>query len=269
MRILLLLGLGLCSSLVAADEVADSHDLPAVPRFPRAQLVDYSQVASQERILPAGPIRRISGQLRFEAEVASQGQLTALTYELPREHTALEAFAAARSNLQQQGASLLYWCEGRDCGSSNLWANNVFANSQLYGADEQQAYALLRLAAPADNSLLALYGITRGNRRSYLHIEQLDAAAPLGVLLPNPATLLRELRTAGSLSLAQLSDAPQEPWLQLLVRTLNLDSSLRVSVFGAQAEAWRQALLAQGILPARLELGGSTGTGLQLKVMRP
>lgn len=267
MRVLALLCL--CSGMACADEVADSHDLPAVPRFPRAQLVDYSQSISQERVLPAGPIRRISGQLRFEAEVVGQGQLTALTYELPPEHTAVQAFTAARGTLQQHGASLLYWCEGRDCGSSSLWANSVFANSQLYGTDEQQAYALLRLAAPADNSLVALYGITRGNRRSYLHVEQLDAAVPLGVLLPNPATLLRELKTSGTLSLGELNDAPQEPWLPLLRRMLELDSSLRVSLSGAQAEAWQRALQAQGILPARLQLGDATGPGLLLQVMRP
>jgi hypothetical protein len=71
---------------------------------------------------------------------------------------------------------LLFWCQARDCGESSLWANEVFGNAKLYGADEQQAYLLLRLAAPKDNTLVALYSITRGNRKAYLHVEQFDAA---------------------------------------------------------------------------------------------
>ena len=44
--------------------------------------------------------------------------------------------------LQEQGAELLYWCQGRECGASSLWANSVFGNSTLYGSDDQQAYAM-------------------------------------------------------------------------------------------------------------------------------
>ena len=36
------------------------------------------------------------------------------------------------SDLQAQDAELLYWCVGRECGSSSLWANAVFANATLY-----------------------------------------------------------------------------------------------------------------------------------------
>ena len=34
--------------------------------------------------------------------------------------------------------------QGRECGSSSLWANAVFGNSTLYGSDDQQAYALFK-----------------------------------------------------------------------------------------------------------------------------
>jgi len=77
----------------------------------------------------------------------------------------------------------------RTSGESSLWANDVFGNAKLYGADDRQAYLLLRLAAPRDNTLVALYSITRGNRKAYLHVEQFDAAAPLGDLPPTSATL--------------------------------------------------------------------------------
>src|SRR5690606_5011968 len=99
------------------------------------------------------------------------GRQTSVTYALPTGHSHLEAFAHAREALRTDGAALLYWCEGRECGSSALWANTVFANAQLNGGDDQQAYALLRLKADEDDRVLALYAVTRGNRRAYLLAE--------------------------------------------------------------------------------------------------
>ena len=144
-----------------------------------------------------------------------QGQHSAVTYELPRTHSADQVFTAAREALLEQGAELLYWCQGRECGASSLWANSVFGNATLYGSDDQQAYALLRLAEPNHESLLALYSITRGNSRAYLHVEQLDAEAHLGVLLPTPATLLRKLRTDGQLKLPDEAKA-DSAWVEVL-----------------------------------------------------
>ena len=163
---------------------------------------------------------------------------------------------------------MLFWCKARDCGESSLWANEVFGNAKLVGADGQQEYLLLRLAAPQDNSLVALYGITRGNRRAYLHVEQLDASAPLGELLPTSATLLRELKSTGELDFPALGAEPDDTWLTLISRALNLDTTLRVSLSGPQAEAWRQALVEKGVRTARLETGTGETQGLHLHLIR-
>jgi hypothetical protein len=191
-----------------------------------------------------------------------------VTYELPPEHSAIQAFTVAREALQKLDAQLLFWCQARDCGESSLWANEVFGNAKLYGADNEQAYLLLRLAAPRENTLVALYSITRGNRKAYLHVEQFDASAPLGNLLPTSATLLRELKSTGALDFPQLTDAPDETWLRLISRGLNLDTTLRVSVSGPNAEAWRQALIVQGVRAARLETGNGEGSGLHIQLLR-
>ncbi|MFJ2367607.1 DUF4892 domain-containing protein [Pseudomonas sp. NPDC087697] len=268
MRLISLLGLGCFSSLVFAADVPGSHDLPLVPRLADAQIVDYRPAAELERIYPMGSIRKISGQLRFDGQVSARGQATSVTYELPPEHSSTEAFTAAREALQKQGAELLFWCQARDCGESSLWANQVFGNAKLYGADDQQAYLLLRLAAPQDNSLVALYSITRGNRKAYLHVEQFEASTPLGELLPTSATLLRQLKDTGVLDLPHLTGDPQAVWLTLLSRGLNLDTTLRVSVSGINAEAWRQALVGQGVRAARMELGNVPATGLHIEFLR-
>ena len=251
MRTFSLLALCCFSPLLFAADVPGSQDLPVVPRMADAQIVDYRPVTELERIYPLGSIRKISGQLRFDGQVSARGQTTSVTYELPPEHSSNDAFTAAREALQKQDAQLLFWCQARDCGESSLWANEVFSNAKLYGADDQQAYLLLRLAAPQDNTLVALYSITRGNRKAYLHVEQFDAAAPLGDLLPTSATLLRELKSTGELDFPKLTGDPDEAWVRLISRGLNLDTTLRVSVSGPNAEAWRQALIGQGVRAAR------------------
>lgn len=257
----------LASAAVSAADVPGSRDIEVLPRFPGSQIVRFSEALEKERIYPLGAIRRISGRLRYEREVQAQGPYIAVTYELPRTHPADEVFTAAREAMQAQDAELLYWCQGRECGSSNLWANAVFGESILYGAEEQQAYVLMRLAAPRQDSLLALYSITRGNRRAYLHAELLAADAPLAELLPTPATLLRQLRSSGELRLPKQT-APTQAWAVLLARSLNIDSTLRVSLAGAQAEAWREALVEQRVRAARLELGDVEGEGLRISVLR-
>jgi len=256
------------SSLLFAADVPGSHDLPIVPRLADATIVDYRPAAELERVYPTGSIRKISGQLRFDGQVSARGQATSVTYELPPEHSSTEAFTAAREALQKQGAELLFWCQARDCGESSLWANDVFGNAKLYGADDQQAYLLLRLAAPKDNTLVALYSITRGNRRAYLHVEQFEAGAPLGELLPTSATLLRQLKDTGELDLPKLNAEPQPVWLTLLSRGLNLDTTIRVSVSGPNAEVWRQALIAQGVRAARMETGSADAAGLHIELLR-
>ncbi len=252
---------------VLAAEPPGSRDLDSLPRFPASKIVAFAESPQLERIYPQGSVRRISGRLRYEREILAQGRHAAVTYELPRTHSADQVFSTARETLLEQGAELLYWCQGRECGASSLWANSVFGNATLYGSDDQQAYALLRLAEPNHDSLLALYSITRGNRRAYLHAEQLDAEAPLGELLPTPATLLRQLRSDG---LLQLPDEARvdSAWAEVLARSLNLDSTLRVSLSGSQAQAWREALIAQRVREARLELGEDAGEALAVRLLR-
>jgi hypothetical protein len=268
MRSLNLLALCCFSPLLFAADIPGSQDLPILPRMTDAQIVDYRPAAELERIYPLGSIRKISGQLRFDGQVSARGNATSVTYELPPEHSATQAFTDARQALQKQGAQLLFWCQARDCGESSLWANEVFGNAKLYGSDNEQAYLLLRLAAPKDDTLVALYSITRGNRKAYLHVEQFDAAAALGDLLPTSATLLRELKSTGELDFPRLVDAPDETWLRLISRGLNLDTTLRISISGPKAEAWRQALVEQGVRAARMEAGSVEGSGLHIELLR-
>lgn len=265
----LLLCLSSYGAVSHAADVAGSQDFANVPRPVDAEIVDFRPVTELERIYPLGAIRKISGQLRFEDQVSARGNASSVTYQLPVEHSADEAFSTAREALQKQGAQLLFWCQARDCGESSLWANEVFGNSRLYGADSGQAALLLRLAAPNDDKLVALYSITRGNRRAFLHVEQFQASVPLGELRPTSATLLRELKSSGRLDLNMLDGAPAEPWITLLARMLNQDSSLRVTIYDNTSDnSWRNALINSGVRAARLEAGLRLTPGLEIDLIR-
>lgn len=248
--------------LASATLWADSLPVPV-----DARIVDHRPAVEQERVYPLGPLRKISGRLRVDDKVESRGQVSSTTYELPVERSAREAFTRARETLQQEGGYPLFWCQGRDCGEASLWANYVFANARLNGGDERQAFILLRRSADQADTLVALYSVTRGNRRAYLHVEEFVAARPLGEMLPTAATVLREMRDTGKLDYPDLSD-PQPAWATLLARSLNLDSTLRATLSGAQAEAWREALIKAGVRSARLELGDSPTDGLHLELIR-
>lgn len=262
-----MLGLILVAGSSWAADMPDSRDLPQLPRYPQSQIVDYKQTDVVGRVYPKSSLQRIGGRLRMEAQVSASGELTAITYLLSDTHSATDAFAQAKHALLQQEAELLFWCEGRDCGSSSLWANSIFERSLLYGPESQQAYLLARFPGSPD-SLVVLYGITRGNGRSYLQVEQLVPADALGELLPTPATLLRLLKDTGKLNLSRWPDSPLDPWTQLLVRTLQQDSTLQVSIGGRDAVAWREALVAKGVRVTHLELENSGSPGVYVTLLR-
>lgn len=257
------LALLLCSNMASAERFSAFLQLES---WRDASVVDQQQQVELEKIYPQGSVRRISGKLRYSGEILVRGSLELMTVQLASTHDALDAFNAARTLLQSEQADMLYWCAARECGPSNLWANDVFNNARLYGPDDRQAYAVLRLANTEQPTLLALYAITRGNGRGFVHVEYFQAEQPLSAVLPTATTLERQLRIDNQLALPNLTAEPDQAWTQLLVRALNQNSTMRVSMAGAHAALWRDALLAQGLRATRIELeSGYTQDGLLLQ----
>ncbi|MCG6542551.1 DUF4892 domain-containing protein [Pseudomonas sp. KSR10] len=267
MRSVWTVALAMLAHTASAADVPGSRDFDSLERYPQAQIVAFKEQQVLERTYPLDSIRRISGRLRMSDQVSASGQLTAATYQLPEVHTGIEAFERARNRLLQDGAELLFWCEGRECGSSSLWANDIFQRSTLYGPDARQAYLLARLPGDSDR-LMALYGITRGNGRPYLQVEQFTPDEALGVILPNPATLLRQLKSNGELWLPRLPQEPTAEWGALLANVLRLDSTMRVALAGKGAEGWREALTQERIKARRLDVERTDEDGLRIKLLR-
>ena len=261
------MSIGLTAALLSVEATAD--DLANVVPPANAEVADQKPAVAADRVYPLGAVRKISYQLRMDSQISAHGQVSSVTYELPAGASAMDALNTTRQGLQDRGGQVLFWCEARDCGESSLWANEIFGDAKLVGADEQQGVILLRHGESGADTLMALYAINRGGRRSYLHVEQFIAASPLGTVLPTPATVLRELRSTGRLDYPDLGTAPPSAdWVTLLARSLNQDSTLRVTLAGPAAEPWREALVAAGVRAARLELGDPAKAGLHIDLIR-
>lgn len=168
--LLRVLPLFLFSSMAFANEAAP---------LPKGIIIDQSaeldkQTAQTVRNyrFPLGAVVKINRDVRIDKEQQLSGQLTRTTWEMPKSFDPNELLERLRDQVISQKGEILFECEGRDCGTSNIWANDLFNNADLYGRDDYQRY----FAAELDDQYLAAYAVRRGNRRVYLHLDQITEA---------------------------------------------------------------------------------------------
>ena len=242
---------------VAATGAGAAEGL-AIEPFPRAEVArERVQQASEHRVV-IGNIRRINNQVRAERELQVVGELIRVSWRIPAGHSAREALGYAVEQLQQHPHTTLFFCEGRECGSSSLWANQVLDYSRLYGPEDNQLYLALRLDDQPQR-FISLYAITRGNQQVYLHMDQLTPEQPVTeVLYPTAGTLGKILNAENELLLPDASvgdDEQAAAWLDLVTRMLRSDIRLRVQVDGARAPEFVEGLVERGISSQRLDIG--------------
>lgn len=170
LRWLPLMAVLLVSSVQAQTDRHGSMDYPSMERFPLSYIVDYRQREVPEYRLILGGLQKVNGVVRPEGEQRVAGALTRITYRIPDGHSSEEPFRHLRNQLMEKGANVLFECQGRNCGSSNYWANSIFRYSKLYGVDRTQYY----LAAQLGQSYFVIYTVIRGNKRVYAHFEVLE-----------------------------------------------------------------------------------------------
>ena len=176
-----LAGLGLCLGLTAAFPSAiqaAEGDLPGLDRYPNATL--YQSVSREARNYPVlgSRARKIRGEIRADNEQWLDGFLERRVYEIPTGHGSDRAFEDMKKRIQALGVDVVFTCEGRDCGPSNLWANDIFGISTLYGHDREQHYQLAHRDVEGGKEYFILYAITRGTRRVYTMIDQFTVLNP-------------------------------------------------------------------------------------------
>lgn len=153
---------------------------PVVPLEPfgvsDAVFQDQSEVREYRFI--QSPVTAIGNQLSAQREWGLNGHLERLTYEIPKQHSVQEVLDHYVARVSAESGEILFRCQGRDCGRSNDWANQVFRRPGLYGQDRDQRY-LAALIPEADGGALAVavYVIRRGNQRIYAHLEWIPVSA--------------------------------------------------------------------------------------------
>ncbi|QEW07013.1 DUF4892 domain-containing protein [Nitrincola iocasae] len=165
-RIFVLVIVLISGSAMAADQLPDWFE-----PYPLSTLENETERNVPDYLLPLSQIARIQGLLRTQNEMRLSGELIRRTWQLATGNTPEQGFDHVRDQLLRAGASILYECSSRQCGASNLWANQVFAYANLLGVDSTQNY----LAAEIATGHMAVYSVRRGNGRVYLHVDYIHS----------------------------------------------------------------------------------------------
>lgn len=227
-------------------DVVGSVDYPGISRFSGARIVDYREVGDTNYRLALGRLQRVNGRVMAGREERIQGELTRITYEIPPGYSGADVFARLSTQLLAEGGEELYRCQGRACGSSNFWANDIFANRVLYGPETDQFYLASTRVADVESPGIytALYIITRGNRTVLAHLDILtlpgashseQLSAQVSGQVSTPEALLTRLQQDGVVVVPGLQFDGQdqlidEGGLALLVETLLNNPQLSVYV---------------------------------------
>jgi hypothetical protein len=166
--ILLFVLFGLCvAQPVRGADVSGARDPLGLARVPDSNIVGYEFDDSlRRREFALGRVDRSRREVRVEHEVRASATREWATYEMPR---GIPPEEVINHYLAELSIEPLFTCRGRDCGRSNLWANDIFNLATLYGPDANQFY----FAGELGDALVALYVIERGNKRVYAHLEVL------------------------------------------------------------------------------------------------
>ena len=158
-----------------AGLTSNYNDHPLLDRFPDSEIasVEFNEDANYRLVLSG--LQRTRGVVTPETSERLRGDVTKIVYEVFQEFTGEDVFRFFQEQLKERGYSDLFTCNGRSCGSSNYWANDIFRNRILYGPERNQYYLAARVDTESEMSAyVALYIITRGNRQIYAYVEIIE-----------------------------------------------------------------------------------------------
>lgn len=152
--------------------------------YHNARVLSDSSVKAEDYVFAVGSYKKVAGAWRLDRQQRLSGELNRVTLELPERNSAKNGFEFYLDQLQNFNYRELFYCKGRDCGTSNSWANNHFKILQLYGLDQFQYYGAYEVTTADEHPFyVALYAVQRGNKRVYMQIDVLhvDSEIELGV----------------------------------------------------------------------------------------
>ncbi len=164
--------------VLAIPATADNSpdDLPGLSRYPNARIELKESRDARNYPLISSRLKKVNNEVRAESSDWRDGLLERRVYQLPSGHSSESAYQHMIARLEEMGVKALFKCSSRDCGKSNLWANETFGVATLNGYDRDQFYWLGSRMADKGEEFYVLYTIKRGNRRVYLLIDRLQVS---------------------------------------------------------------------------------------------
>ncbi len=178
-RVILIWVLGLFTFLSSFASGAPPEPLALLERldtYPYTKQIAFSKQEVLDHEIGLGAIQKVRGEWRFKHSERLSGTLVSYTWQI------LDGFDSARVMedlldvlAKEEGASLLFTCQGRACGQGVQWANRVFHEQVLYGREDLQRYRVYAIEGEQTHRLV-VYSAKRTEDRQYLHVELLQIA---------------------------------------------------------------------------------------------
>ena len=252
--VILLVGFPLVSVAQFEDVVFSFSDHSLIAGFADSEIIERDLQRDINYRIVLGALERVRGEVIPEDSERLRGDVTKITYEVSQEFTGEDVYAFYQEQVTAKSYELLYSCGGRECGSSNYWANDIFRNRILYGPERNQYFMAFRANPDLEESpYFSVYIITRVNRKIYAYIEVVEPAGTqepeqIAVTvemaeLQNPeelsgaagSNLLERLQKQGSVILPSISFQSNDRLagsvdVESLVSALNSDPALSIYV---------------------------------------
>ena len=168
--------LGLLMVITSSPLLAESplQLLQQLNDFPHATNIALVEEDVLDYEIGLGAIQKVSGAWKFKKSERLDGTLTAYTWQVIDGFSSQEVMAQLVAKVEQEeGAELLFSCEGRACGRGVQWANRVFHQPVLYGREDLQRYRAYSFAGDP-RTILVIYSGARTADRQYLHGQVLE-----------------------------------------------------------------------------------------------
>ena len=193
-------------SFSVGQESGSNLEHPLMPRFPDSEMIDLEFVEDINYRLVLSSLQRTRGLVSSEYSEMLRGDVTKIIYEIAPQFSGQDVFEYFQKEVGEREYQILFSCVGRECGSSNYWANDVFGNRVLYGPERNQYYSVIGSGTEENEDFIVMYIITRGNRRVYAYFEFIEpggAEARIDIL--DSETLLYELQEDRSIVLMNIA----------------------------------------------------------------
>lgn len=145
-----------------------SYDLQP---FPQSQLQNEERQATESYRLVLSSLSRSQATTVAQHELRLKGKLWRRAWAVDSQFTLAEV--AQFFEKQIENLPILYQCRGLDCGSSQFWANEIFANARLVGREQYQFYQAALEQGPEgkESTLYVLYVMQRGTKQVMVNLD--------------------------------------------------------------------------------------------------